>query len=240
MPNAQRTSPAAGAPGEDASSPRAHRGAFLTIEGGDGAGKTTQADRLASRLEREGYAVCRVHEPGGTALGERIRSVLLDSASDEVGDLSELLLYEAARAQVVEEVIRPALARGEVVVCDRFDDSTTAYQGYGRGLDAKLVQRLNAVATGGLSPDRTVLLSIDPSAGMERAMARSGAPDRMEGAGASFHERVHEGFRRIAEDEPERVKAVDASKGPDEVEAQVFAAVEDVLASVPRREGGAA
>ena len=212
---------------------RKYPGAFITIEGGDGAGKTTQAALLADALQQRGYEVCRIHEPGGTQLGERVRGVLLDASLQDVDATAELLLYEAARAQLVARVIAPALAAGQVVVCDRFDDSTTAYQGYGRQLDIPMVKQLNAVATGGLTPDRTVLLALAPQAGMQRARARSGAADRMEAAGDAFHQRVWEGFEQLAFANPQRFRVVDASPAPAEVAAAVLAAVQDALPPLP-------
>ena len=217
-------------------------GAFITLEGGDGAGKTTQAALLADALESRRLHVVRVHEPGGTDLGERVRSVLLDSSTGDIDSTAELMLYEAARAQLVTQVIRPALADGAVVVCDRFADSSVAYQGFGREIGAGAVCSVNALATGGLVPDRTVLLDIDPSVGMGRALGRSGAADRMEAAGDEFHVRVCEGFRDMARDDPARWRVVDASQSEAEVAAAVFAAVEDVLgdapAGDPARDGG--
>lgn len=224
---------APGGSGAQGIAARKHPGAFISIEGGDGAGKTTQAALLADALQQRGYEVCRIHEPGGTQLGERVRGVLLDASLQDVDATAELLLYEAARAQLVAQVIAPALAAGQVVVCDRFDDSTTAYQGYGRQLSIPMVQQLNAVATGGLAPDRTVLLALAPQAGMQRALARSGAADRMEAAGSAFHQRVWEGFEQLAFANPKRFRVVDASPAPAEVAAAVLAAVEDALPPLP-------
>ena len=224
---------APGGSGAGGSTARAYPGAFISIEGGDGAGKTTQAALLADALQQRGYEVCRIHEPGGTQLGERVRGVLLDASLQDVDATAELLLYEAARAQLVARVIAPALAAGQVVVCDRCDDSTTAYQGYGRQLSIPMVQQLNTVATGGLAPDRTVLLALAPQVGMRRALARSGAADRMEAAGSAFHQRVWEGFEQLAFANPKRFRVVDASPAPAEVAAAVLAAVQDALPPLP-------
>ena len=214
-------------------------GLFISFEGGDGAGKTTQARKLASWLEERGHDVRWVHEPGGTELGEGVRSLLLESSADAVGARAELLLYEAARAQLVEEVVEPALRCGAIVVTDRFSDSTTAYQGYGRGIDSADVRRFNAFATRGLAPDVTVLLMLDATAGMQRVGARQGSADRMERAGAGFHRRVQEGFARIAEAEAQRVRVVDASGTRDEVFERVRGAVGGALARYEAARGGA-
>ena len=203
------------------------RGRFITFEGGEGCGKSTQIRLLAAALEERGYSVVQLREPGGTAVGERIREVLLARDSDGLD-----LLYEAARAQIVSELIRPALEQGRVVLCDRFADSTLAYQGYGRGLDIELIRRLNSAATAGLAPDATVMLFIDPEEGLRRAKGATGghgAGDRIESAGLAFHRRVAEGFSRIAMEEPERVIAVGASGTVEEVHRAVLARVLDVL-----------
>lgn len=207
-------------------------GKFITFEGGEGCGKTTQIGLLAEALEQRGYDVLRVREPGGTAVGERIRSILLAKESDGLDPVAELMLYEAARAQICRDVIRPALAAGKVVLCDRFYDSTVAYQGYGRGLDVGLIRRLNEAATDGLAPDATVMLFIDPAEGLRRAMGVTGGDgegDRIEAAGLAFHQRVHDGFARIAMEEPDRVAVVGASGTVDEVHAAVLARVMAVL-----------
>lgn len=209
------------------------RGLFITIEGGDGAGKSTQAALLADHLERRGCTVRRIHEPGGTELGERIRAVLLDATVSEVDSLAELLLYEAARAQLVSEVIVPALDAGEVVVCDRFADSTLAYQGFGRQLDVALVGRLNDIAAQGAVPDRTVLLMLDAEDGLARATSGAQGADRMEQAGTAFHHRVCDGFRQLASSCPERMRVVDAQGTPEQVHEAVLAALEDMLPQTP-------
>lgn len=203
------------------------RGVFITFEGGEGSGKSTQIRALTRRLEAAGVAVRALREPGGTAAGEAIRAILLDPANSGLDPRAELLLYEAARAQLVAEVIEPALAAGEVVVCDRFYDSTTAYQGYARGLDLEEVTRLNHVATGGLEPDATVVLDIGPEAGLARATV--GGADRLEGEDEAFHRAVREGFLAIAAEERDRVRVVDATGSVDEVAERVCHALRDVL-----------
>jgi dTMP kinase len=195
---------------------------FISFEGLDGCGKTTQVRMLRQSLEAAGREVTSVREPGGTEVGERIRGLLLDPAT-VVGPWAEALLYAAARAQLVETVIRPALERGGVVVADRFLDSSLAYQGCARGLGIDEVLSVNLNATGGLLPDRTILLELDPGAAADRR--RGGTPDRIESEKAEFHDRVARGFEAAAERFPERVVRVDAGGTPDEVAARVRAEV---------------
>ncbi len=190
---------------------------FVTLEGLDGVGKTTQAGLLAARLRADGHEVVECREPGGTALGERVRALLLDRGSAPVGARAEALLFAAARAQLVAEVIAPARARGAWVVCDRFLDSSVAYQGAGRALGADDVRRVSLFATGGVVPDRTLLL-----VGQTRS---TGGPDRIEAEGQAFHEAVGAGFAAIAAAEPGRVRIVDGSGEVDVVHARVWAAL---------------
>lgn len=213
------------------SKPDSTPGIFLTLEGDDGVGKSTQADLLASWLEQRGCTVLRVHEPGGTRLGEKIRTLLLDREDDAMTPLAELLLFEAARAQVMDEVIEPALARGEVVVCDRFTDSTLAYQGYGRELGASLVRSTNDLACGGRYPDRTLLLVLDDDVARERVESRSadGTGDRMESAGDAFRMRLRAGFDEIAAAEPERVRIVDANGSVEQVHERIREGIADLI-----------
>ena len=202
---------------------------FITLEGVDGAGKSTQARLLARALDLAGYQVVTLREPGGTAISEKIRALLLDPANTAMGDTCELLLYEAARAQLVHEVIAPALAAGKVVLCDRFTDSTVAYQGYGRGLDRAFVEAANAFACQGIVPDRTILLVADSAAeGLERATRRAGA-DRMERAGEDFHARVNAAFLEIAEKNPRRVRLVRSNGRKSHTAVQVFAQLADLF-----------
>lgn len=197
-------------------------GLFVTVEGGEGVGKSTQARRIAEAFRGAGRAVVETREPGGTALGDRVRALLLDPAS-EMSARTEAVLYEASRSELVGEVIAPALARGDVVVCDRFFDSTTAYQAYGRGLDLAEVRALNLIATAGLVPDVTVLLTLEAGESLARA-TRDGA-DRIERESLEFHRRVHDGFLAIAADEPARFVVVNAIGGPDEVANAVWSAL---------------
>ena len=202
-------------------------GAFITFEGGEGSGKSTQAKLLTGALRSGGLDVRALHEPGGTGLGDEIRRLLLDPEAPPVDPLAELLLYEASRAQLVAEHIAPALVIGAHVVCDRFSDSTTAYQGYARGLDLDRVRRLNSLASAGLVPDLTVLVDVDPVLGLRRA-TRGGA-DRLEAEELDFHERVRAGFLTIAEEERDRVVVVDGSPSIEEVAIAVRRAVATAL-----------
>lgn len=204
------------------------KGAFITIEGVEGCGKTTQLALLKARLEAEGRAVVVTREPGGTVIGEAIRELLLDTANHAMRPVTELLLYEAARAQHVEERIRPALDAGKIVLCDRFADSTTAYQGAGRVLPADMVRRMHEVATGGVWPALTIVLDVPVAVGLERA-ARARRRDRIESEPEQFHARVREEFLRLAEREPGRVKVVDGTAPVEAVSEQVYALVSAAL-----------
>jgi dTMP kinase len=207
------------------------RGLFITFEGGDGSGKSTQIDLLARRLRDLGHDVRTFREPGGVAphdAGERIRDILLDPVHAELDVRAELLLYEASRAQLTETQYRPALAEGAIVLCDRYADSSVAYQGYGRAvLPVAEVHELNRIATGGLTPNITLLLDVDAAAGLEQATL-AGA-DRLEQAGHEFHERVRAGYLAIAAAEPERVKLI-ARASVEDVADAVWRHVEPLLA----------
>jgi dTMP kinase len=194
---------------------------FISFEGLDGSGKTTQATMLADALELEGREVVRVREPGGTPTGERIRELLLDPSAS-IAAPAEALLYAAARAQLVAEVIAPALARGSVVIADRFIDSSLAYQGVARGLGVERILAVNQLATGGLMPDRTLLLQLPVDQASQR---RGTAPDRIEAEGAGFHRAVADGFAAAAARFPERIRVVDGSGPPRAVLARVREAV---------------
>jgi dTMP kinase len=198
-------------------------GRFITFEGIEGCGKTTQLGLLREWMEGEGLPVRATREPGGTALGGDLRHVLLAPREEEVSPLAELFLYEADRAQHVAQVIRPALGAGENVLCDRFFDSTTAYQAFGRGLPEDWVQELNRRATGGLIPDLTFLLETPTEEGLRRARGGEGG-DRLEGESLEFHNRVREGFIEIARREPERFRLIPAGS-IDEVHARVLESV---------------
>ena len=196
------------------------KGIFITFEGVEGCGKSTQINLLQAHLESRGHPVEVTREPGGTALAEAIRALLLDPANAGLRPTAELLLYEAARAQHVEERIRPALDAGKIVLCDRFADSSTAYQGAGRNLPWGAVLRLHEFATGGIGPDLTIVIDVSPSVGLERAR-RLGHPDRLEREPLEFHERVRAGFLRVARDDPKRVKVVDGMQSIQAVAADV-------------------
>ena len=207
------------------------KGTFITFEGGEGTGKTTQIRRLAEHLEAKGFTVVITREPGGTPVAEAARAVLLDPALDPDG-MSELFLFEAARHDHVERVVRPALARGEVVLSDRYADSSTVYQGMVRGLGEELVIRLNRLATCDLEPHRTLVFDLDPEAGVDRARSRNAedeSGDRLDNEPADFHRRVREGFLRLAELHPERVRVIDASGDADAVFERVVAALPERL-----------
>jgi dTMP kinase len=202
---------------------------FITLEGGEGVGKTTQQALLAQQLGQAGYPCLCTREPGGTALGRALREILLHG--DPLTPLAELFLYAADRAEHVQKCILPALAAGQVVVCDRFTDSTLAYQGYGRGLDLEKIRQLNHLATGGLQPHLTLWLDLPPEVGL----ARSGLADRLEQERLEFHRRVHQGFQTLAAAEPQRIVRIDAEGSPLEVAARIWSVVKPrLLTAVPR------
>jgi dTMP kinase len=202
------------------------RGRFITFEGGEGCGKSTQVVRLAAALEERGLKVLLTREPGGTRLSELIRTLLKDEAEDPPVDRAELLLFLAARAQLVRNVIAPALEAGTWVISDRFSDSTVAYQGYGRGLPVDFVRQANDFACEGLRPDLTFLLDLDPATAERRMRGREAATntsaDRIERAGSGFHARLRKGFLELAAADAPRFSVVDASKSPDEVAGVVL------------------
>ena len=197
------------------------KGKFITFEGGEGCGKSTQVKRLKAELEASGVEVLLTREPGGTVLSEQIRHLIKDQMDDPPCDRSELLLFLAARAQLVKNVIRPALERGVWVISDRFSDSTMAYQGYGRGLSLDVIKTVNDFACETLKPDLTLLLEVSPETACERLRGREAAThtaaDRIEQAGDEFHSRLSRGFRELAKAEPYRIKTVDANGTVDEV-----------------------
>jgi dTMP kinase len=203
---------------------------LLTFEGIDGSGKSTQARRLRQFLQTEGHDPLVVREPGGTALSERVRSILLEPDFN-VHPMAELLLFSAARAQLVAERIRPALEAGRIVICDRFYDSTTAYQGAGRGVaDPDWLQDFHRRVTGGLTPDRTYLVEVDADTAQARRERDGASDDRMEAAGADFYARVAAAYEALAEAHPERVMRLDGHRSIDALHKQVRADVEELLA----------
>lgn len=208
------------------------RGLFITLEGVEGSGKTTQAAILAGALRAEGLAALLTHEPGGTRAGEAIRAIFLDPAvSLQVP--AELLLVLADRAQHVHEILKPALERGEIVISDRYSDSTTAYQGYGRGFDLKLLVELNRLASAGMVPDLTIVLDCAVETGLARTVARSRdnrrRPDRFEGETTEFHRRVRAGFLELARAEPQRFVVIDSTRAPDPVMVEVKRAALELI-----------
>lgn len=210
-------------------------GFFITFEGIEGCGKTTQLQRLAAKLQADGHSVLITREPGGCAIADALRALLLDSANSAMAPSTELLLYAAARAQHVAEVIRPALDSGRIVLCDRFSDATLAYQGYGRGLDRQLIGELNRAATGGLSPDVTLLLDFPAAEGLARARRRNAGSDgpdegRFEAESLAFHRRVRDGYLELAAAEP-RFRVIDANGDQAAVAARVDAALAPLLAA---------
>ncbi|MBF0911452.1 MAG: dTMP kinase [Atopobiaceae bacterium] len=192
-----------------------YKGLFISLEGVDGSGKSTQASLLVEDLQFYGYDVVFVREPGGTVLSEQIRSIVLDPQNDSLCDECELLLYEASRAQLVKEVIEPALSSGKVVVCDRFYDSTFAYQSAGRGLEADLVKHANTLGSCGISPDRTLVYMLDPTVALSRATQNS--VDRLEAEGVAFQNRVSAGYNQLIQEESHRVKSIDAQGSVEQV-----------------------
>lgn len=215
------------------------RGVFVTFEGGDGVGKSTHIRYVANELRRAGREVVCLREPGGTGIGESLRAMVLDPDNGEISSEAELLMYEAARAQLVREVIRPALERGAVVLCDRFSDSTIAYQAYGRGLPLDFVRRANAFATGGIVPDRTILLVLGNT---RKSLARAtgaGMGDRMEQAGEVFHSRVNRAFLKLAKRDPKRIRIVRSSSSRKATAAAVAAELADILPELSARAEGA-
>lgn len=197
-------------------------GKFITFEGGEGAGKSTQLTRLAGRLRAAGSDVLSLREPGGTPFGEKMRDVLKQPGS-VIRPPAEALLFAACRAQLVADVIAPALAAGQVVLCDRFIDSTVAYQAGGRGLDRALIEAANRLACGAVRPDLTILLDLDPARGLGRASVRDqGQADRFEVLGAEFHRQVRALYHALAKEEPGRFFVVDAARPPEAVEEEVW------------------
>lgn len=222
--------------------PQLPGGLFITLEGGDGTGKSTQARLLADRLRNVGHAVCLTEEPGGAALGRHVRTFFEQqtlTGGRSIAPEAELFLFEAARSQHVTELIRPALTKGEVVLCDRYGDSSIAYQGYGRGLDLGWIRECNAVATGGLTPALTLLFDLDTAAALARVAAAHAGHERrhrdaIEDEPLAFHERVRQGFLALAGAEPDRIVVIDAGAAPEAVAEQAWVHVEGALRRVAR------
>jgi dTMP kinase len=202
------------------------KGIFITFEGPEGCGKTTQSRLLYNWLKRR-YACVYTREPGGTKLGEKIRELLLHSKSVNISDLAEVFLFETARGQIVKEIIRPALKKGRIVICDRFSDATLAYQGYAGGVPVKTIAKLNKIASEGLRPDLTILLDIDTALGLKRAK-RKGI-DRMEKKDLSYHKKVRAGYLNLAKKEPKRIKIVKVETDINKTQGHIQKIVKDFL-----------
>lgn len=198
------------------------KGLFITFEGPDGCGKTTQMNLLAQYFEKKGKKVVLTREPGGKGLGEKVREILLNY-DEEVSDRCESFLFLADRAQNIDIIVKPAVKQGEIVLCDRHIDSTVAYQGYGRGLDINEINMLNNLATGGKKPDLTLVFDVDVETSMKRVGKEK---DRMESAGIEFHNRVRNGYLELATQEPDRIKVLDATKTIEEIHEKVIEIIE--------------
>ncbi|NMA04517.1 MAG: dTMP kinase [Clostridiales bacterium] len=204
------------------------KGIFITLEGLDGSGKSTQALYIKDFLEERGYEVLLTREPGGTEIGEKIRQILLDKKNKEMSAITEALLYAASRAQHVEQVIVPALEDGKIVLCDRFIDSSIAYQGKGRELGLEAVMDINKFATCGLVPDITILLDMDPEASLNRIKTVKGT-DRLEQEKLDFHRRVYEGYRDLANMYPDRIRVIDANKTVGEIGREIENKLDSII-----------
>ncbi len=211
---------------------RIKKGLFITFEGVEGCGKSTHSKLLFEYLKKSGYLILHTREPGGTKLGESVRRVLLDSSGILISDLAELFLFEACRAEIVKEIIMPALDKGSIVISDRFSDATFSYQGYGGRVDLEAIKTLDRVATTGLVPDLTILLDIDTLEGLRRA--RKKGIDRMEKKDISYHKRVRSGYLKLSKQYPGRIKRVEVSGEIPEVQAKIRHEVEIVLQKFKR------
>ena len=210
---------------------KARKGIFISIEGPDGSGKSTQIENIKQFFEERKIEVLFTREPGGTAIGERIRSIILDKNCTEMDYMTEAMLYAASRAQHVSQVIRPALAEGKVVICDRFVDSSIAYQGCGRKL-GDAVRIINSYAVDGCMPDVTFLLKVDPRVGKGRIRSGRGEEDRLDAERAAFHEDVYRGYLQLERENPDRIVGIDASGGIEETRQEICRKLEEVLSSV--------
>lgn len=204
------------------------KGVFISLEGIEGTGKSTQSKLLAEYLRKKGFKISQTAEPGGTAIGNKIRGLLLSLESKEMDPVAELLLYNASRVQHIKKVIAPALQRGEIVITDRFSDSTVAYQGYGRGIDLELIDSLDVISTRRLRPDITLLLDLDVETGLRRNRAIS-KNDRLELEDISFHEKVRKGFKAIAAKEAARVRTIDCSISIEETHKKIREIIDSFL-----------
>lgn len=205
-----------------------HKGLFITVEGTDGSGKTTQIKLIEEYFIQKGYEVVLTREPGGTRISELIRDMILDPANTDIFPLTEMILYAASRAQHVAEVIKPAIESGKIVICDRFVDSSYAYQGGGRGVDLKVVADVNRAAIDGMVPDITFFLDLDPKVSLQRRLASTGA-DRIEQEKMDFHLRVYEGYKNMALLFPSRIKTIDAAQSINEIFSEIKEYLEELL-----------
>ena len=204
------------------------RGLFITIEGPDGSGKSTQIENIKKFFEDKNIEIVFTREPGGTAIGERIREIILDNSFKEMDPMTEAMLYAASRAQHVAQKIRPALEAGKVVVCDRFVDSSLAYQGYGREL-GEAVEIINSYAVKECMPDVTFLMKLDPDVGKHRIQENRGSQDRLEHEKLAFHRKVYEGYLELEKKYPERIIGIDASLGIDEIRDVIYSKLEEII-----------
>lgn len=216
------------------------RGLFITLEGIDGCGKSTQREMLAEKLKSRGFETVVTREPGGTVIGEGIRQLLVSDASVHIAPTTELLLYVAARAQHVAELIRPSVDAGRIVISDRYTDSTVAFQGYGRGLDLDVIESLNRFATAGLKPDLTIVFDLDPNTARSRSVSRpvGGLLGAFDEQHADFHERMRAGYLKMAKDDPSRIRVVDASGSADETHGQVMSVVLEKIEELAQKAEG--
>ena len=205
-----------------------NKGLFITFEGTDGSGKTTQIKLLEEYMQGKGYEVVLSREPGGTRISEIIRDLVLDPRNKEIVPLTEMILYAASRAQHVAEVIEPAVEKGKIVICDRYVDSSYAYQGGGRGMDLKIIADVNRIAINGTVPDITFFLDIDPEISVRRRINSTGA-DRIEQEKLDFHRRVYDGYKKLSILYPERIKTIDAAKSIEEISSQVRDYIDEVF-----------
>jgi len=203
------------------------RGLFITAEGTDGSGKTTQIKLLESYLKDRGFEVV-TREPGGTKIGEKIRSIILDPDNTKMSYITEMMLYASARAQLVSEFIKPSLEQGKVVICDRFVDSSYVYQGFGRNIDIELIEKVNSIALDGIMPDVTLFFDVDPSVALLRRIRSTGA-DRIEQETMDFHRKVYEGYKKLISKYPDRIKVIDSNRSIEEIFLDVKANIDKIL-----------
>jgi dTMP kinase len=204
------------------------RGYFITVEGTDGSGKTTQIKLIEDYLESKNKSVVLTREPGGTKISEKIRDILLDSQNSEMGVITEMLLYASARSQLVSEVIRPSIQAGKVVICDRFVDSSYVYQGFGRGIDLKVITDINRIALEGLVPDITLFFDIDPAEALRRRSTSTGL-DRIEKEKMDFHKRVYNGYKKLAMLYPDRINCIDSNRSIEEIFSDVKSCLDELM-----------